>query len=322
MSKRTDFIRETVRFLFRHPFYGFRWFIVRILPFRRYPDVCHSKEWRSFRESLPVVVRAYFDERWAVDRSSGARIRPLKRSPRYRTDVIYTGMLKADAEKDLMALRKHKPGLHITVLYLWPNLSMARCFVFDIADNVFFIRNQAELVEFLLNADASAVVFQGGDDQIALLNCCLWSGRLVWQVRDTFLRTPKKYLTALIAERSVFIAERVDAIISFHSESGWQELQRGEKICFRSSPISIPPLAVSEIGPRYRLLRLSDGDGELHLIYAGGVGIIGGNIFEKINYMHADFFEKFCAIAKQGIHIHIYSPHTDQKRPGYEEYFQ
>lgn len=317
-----DFFRDAAGFCVKHPVYFAEWLKMRLFPAKTYPDVRSTPEWKTFRDSMPGIVQTWLDEKWAKDQPKGSVLRPMHRDDRYKTDVIYTGTLKADAHKDLIALRKTRPDLHMTALYIWPDISRSRSFAFDIADRVIFLRTQAELVEFLLNADAQALVFQGGDDQVALLNCCIYPGRFVWQVRDTSLRTPKEYLPALPFERAKYIAERADGIISFHHESGWHELERREGIHYRSAPVCIPPACVPEIDPPYRLKKLSASDGALHIIYAGGVGPVGGSPYETIVYTHADFYQKFKTIVEQGIHLHVYSPHTDKgPRPGYQEYF-
>lgn len=315
-AKRLSLVTALGAFFFRRPAYFFRWAAGRVA--KGYPDVRSSAKFGELRDSLPAAVRTWFDERWQADKPAGFRTVPLRGSVRHDGDILYLGTFKADAHKDLLALKKARPNARITALTLPGTFLPPASFVFDLCDRVVFLRTHAHLVEYVLSSDAKVLVFQGGDDQFALLASCIWPRRLVWQVRDTCLRTPREHLEDLQYERARFIAERSDAIVSFHAEEGWKNL---ENIRFRSPPVCIPPLCVPAIGPRERHAKLSAKDGALHLIYAGGVGPRNGTTSGKVTYTHAAFYDKFRSIAEQGIHMHVYSPHTDFYSEKYKDYF-
>lgn len=60
--------------------------------------------------------------------------------------------------------------------------------------------------------------------------------------------------------------------------------------------------------PRYLTDKLSDKDGEIHIVYAG-------TITSKIEGHHYDLREIFREIAEQGFHIHIYAAREDEAYP-------
>ncbi|TSC59245.1 MAG: hypothetical protein Greene041619_81 [Candidatus Peregrinibacteria bacterium Greene0416_19] len=303
----------------RHPRHAAALFRIALADDAQYPDVQSLKEWQQFRENLPPVVQRWFDEQWKKDQKTGTALRPVRRH-RHLTDIVYLGSLKADAHKDLAALRQFGPRLRITVILFARSVPREQRFILQYADSIVSIGNQAELVEFLLSVDARAVVMQGGDDVPALLNTCMYPGRLVWQVRDTTLRIPREYLENLLYERAKYIAERADAIVSFHDESGWRNI--AGFVRFRSPPCCIPPMCVLSIGPRRCIPKLSDADGEAHLVYAGGAGSRGGSRMGSVLFTHADFTDKFRVIAEQGIHLHLYSPHLKRENEANRDYFE
>ena len=320
-------LQALASFAFAHPRMAVRGLKSILDAKRRYPDVHALPLYREFRESLPQSVLPWFDD--GMKRDHRFPVKPSE--PRlqkmcHETDVLYLGTFKPDANKDLLALRQYRPDIRITGLVLSGLFSTAKASAYEICDEVFFFQTHAHLIEFLLSTKAKTLIFQGGEDQLGLTIACMWPGRLVWQARDTFLRTPRFALKDLPYERSKFIAERADAITSFHSEEGWRNL--APTIAFRSPPSCIPPLCVPVIGPHKRLPKHSATDGETHLIYAGGVGPVGSGILqtsddphEKFRQTHADFYNKFRLIVEQGIHLHVYSSHLAKRSNTYEEYF-
>jgi len=241
------------------------------------------------------------------------------RYPKIFTDVIYCGTFKPDAEKDLVALRKVRPGLHITALLSGLNVHPGKFFVFRLCDRVVFWNTHDELLQYLHSIKARALVFQGGDDHAIAPVVCQWPGRFVWQVRESHLRIPRKYLESAMYEQAVDIAERADAMVSFHRKEAWDSLRNA--VHFRSMPQSIPPLCVPELGPKKRMRKLSGDDGEIHIIYASGLSPVGGVTSHGIHFTNGDLYTKFRSIVAQGIHLHVYAPPMDCYSTKYKEYF-
>lgn len=237
----------------------------------------------------------------------------------HSTDVIYCGTFKPDAQKDLIALRTFHSGLHITALLAGSSVHPGKFFTFRLCDRVVFWNSHDELLQQLRSTKATTLLFQGGDDHAMAPIVCQWSGRLVWQVRESHLRIPRQYVDREIYCKAVSMAERSDAMVSFHRKEAWEGWK--DSVHFRSMPHSIPPLCIPEMGPKKRLQKLSEKDGEIHIIYAGGLNPVGGTVSHGILFTHADFYEKFRCIVEQGIHLHVYTPHTNYYSTGYKEYF-
>ena len=269
MQRRIDRVVSSANRWMRYPSYSMEW---RRVSSTAYASPEHEPQWQELRSKLPPVVKQHFDERWSKDRPPAASAVPFEPLPEHQTDIIYSGTFKADAHKDLAALRQHRPHIKITAVMSGP-MRRETDFVRRLCDDVVFVRTQAQFIRFLLSARARTLVFQGGDDQFALLTSCIWPSRLVWQVRDTNLRIPRQYLSDLTYERAKFIAERADAILTFHGEDGWKNLR---DIQFRSPPRRIPPLCVPSIGPRRHLPKLSAQGGDIHVVHASSVGRVGG----------------------------------------------
>jgi|GEM_PF-4280418 len=321
MLKRLVRLKIYLIFACRNPRLACQW-LTRVLRAKRfYPDIFSADAFKTFRNQLTSDVLEFVDDRLNKDRPLDTQLRPLS-SVQIKTDVLYVGTFKADAYKDLAALRMYDSSIHITAVMLPTFFSPAKHRVFQLCDEVLFPQSMAEYVELLLSIQAKALVFQGGDDQLALLTSCLWPGRLVWQVRDVSLRAPRRYLNTLSFERARYIAERADAIISFHHTQGWKHLSELEGIPYRSQPLCIPPGCMPSLGPHFRKTKLSTTDQALHIAYAGGVGPKGGTSYGPVTHTHADFYEKFKSIVDQGIHLHVYSPHLKTSSSKHKEYFE
>lgn len=126
---------------------------------------------------------------------------------------------------------------------------------------------------------------------------------IIFDIQDSFAIYELDGWTSKSSSNSFFLekslVERAEILVSI-SKPTTEELKKHYRI---SSSIELPCLSTTEFRPNTILNKLSSSDGELHLVYQGGLAGSDGKSW-SVKYL-CNVFKQFI---DSGIHIHCYSP--------------
>jgi len=229
--------------------------------------------------------------------------------PTVETDVAFiVRRFTPDVLKDVVALHRTDPDLHITVFA--KENQLATSLGEEHLGQVIIWNYYLELASLLekLQARCVVVVRRGATEGI-VLSRLFWSGRLIYRPWPFAHIMPdgdpeRVRLTDLQAEQ--WLIERSEGVYHFFDEKMKETLST-----LMSTPgpvIQILPECVAELDavgdpPE----KLSEEDGQIHIVYGAGLYRAGGWT-PRTAYVKT-FPTKFRNIISQEIHLHIHTPY-------------
>ena len=282
----------------------------------------HAPEvyWRLYRPDLPKRLQDYLLNR-ILNEPNSILAEPYRVGEPLDTDVLFvTDNPVPEMVKDIIALRRENPGLHCSVIVT--TLIIQSKLYKRYFDQILFYKYGVDLINHLRRARAQVVVFARRGHWEGMLTRLFYDGKVIFRPGDlhTWLPGYDRQAVALLAER--YLLERCEGVYHNYSPEVAEWLRDTMEI---KGPLEfIPPACVPELGPAERLPKLSDRDGEYHIVYAASLGYQKekGCISKDRGPMTT--LDKFRAIASQGIHLHLFHPFLDESHtlPGMEPYFQ
>ena len=214
-------------------------------------------------------------------------------------DVLYISeKASPDSIKDIIALKK-EGNLTCTLLCRTHQGNDKLCEKYHIP--LLYYKNYLELILLLLSARAKVVIARRGDIHSVALARMFYSGKVIYKAYDFISRYPFEYQDDVRLAAEKYVIEHVDGIIHFHEEEAIDYLKSLYKI---TCPIvQLRPMCMDEFIPGKKPTKLSEKDGEIHIVYAAGLFRSYSNPFLTGDSNHYDEFKE---ITSQGIHIHVY----------------
>lgn len=261
---------------------------------------------RLKRKDLPDVVRQRVLRKFASAPYENLYVQTSAMQP-IDTAVLYVTALAApDVIKEVIALRRVTPDLHCTLLTA--SLGHVERLSRQYFDRVTFFSDLVGFVRWIKLARARVMILRltGGMGEFFVPARLFWDGRLIYRPHGFAVQA--KSLTDIgwpgwtgeeVFAAEKFFVENVDGIFHFFSPAAAEQL-RSDGVNITCPVETIYPACVSELGPHRQLEKLSEGTGEIHLVYAAG---ISGRDASATAFQ---LWEKWRAIVSQGIHLHVY----------------
>lgn len=275
---------------------------------------------------LPERLHAIIAARVVTD--GGWQARPASSAPRsVSVDVLFVSYAAhPDLVKQCIALKRERPGIRCALA--------VQCFAHTERlsqqwfDEVRIVGrgNKAELMGILRRADAKVVILRYLD--VVFNTCARLSrqGPLIYSPPGFFLSSRSEdYLSDpgltfdAVFEAEKFLLERVDGVIHFLSDPVIEWFKtNGVNIACPTATVYVA--CMPELDPPTKLPKLSEKDGEWHIVHATGVPKAtnhpkwGGDTFLAL--------AKCEEVIKQGIHLHVYGTYFDRNRPEYAAYVE
>jgi hypothetical protein len=287
-----------------------------------FPDTYHRLVNAQLPERLlrTVIFRLALQKKWR-------KFPELPDLPLIKTDVLFVSYsAHPDLVKMCIALKRSRPGIHCTLIANRHAHTQSLCAQWF--DNVMIVgkNNDLAMISAIQNAEAKSVVMRFRDVVFHTLAVLYHTAPLIYyppgfflsSQSEDFLSDPELTFDETF-EADKYLLERVQGIFHFLSDNAivWFK-ERGVKICCPDA--TLYTACLSEQTPSKYLPKLSENDGEWHIVHATGVESVdrdpkkGGGAFLPI--------EKCRIVVSQGIHMHIYGTYLDRKAPGYAPYVE
>lgn len=120
-------------------------------------------------------------------------------------------------------------------------------------------------------------------------------------------------------EADKFILERVEGVIHFLSDEAIQWFKTsGVDVCAPSATVYVA--CMPELDPPIQLPKLSEKDGEWHIVHATGVA----RVTDDPKWCGDGYLSlaKCEVLVRQGVHLHVYGTFFDRKDPGYAPFVE
>lgn len=271
---------------------------------------------RAINESgYPAPVREFL-----VDRLARGPAETSLHSAR-PTDVLYVAHVDSPlALKTAIALRQRDPTLDQTLVV--PKLRQNRARSLKLFDHVAEYESGIALAHLVRGAKPRVVVLEGGYGFEGNLIRLVHRGRLVVKTSDINIGMKGYDPTspAVVAQRSTY--NGADALFHLYGEDAF-DLLRSDGVTTPSIE-RLPPGCVPELGPATTLPKLSDSDGEVHVVAVNSPAPRPGRRPATRFFDAAcDLIDKWRAIVDAGLHLHFYFPYTHaHEAEVYAEYFE
>jgi len=225
---------------------------------------------------------------------------------RIDADIIYvSSSLSPDVVKDCVVLKK-RGRMRVSVLVRESNENgngdLFRACGIDLIE----YQDYWELVGMLSHANASIVIARRGNPYDAALAVLFGSSVSLYKPYDFVLRYPPELIPSLFPRSEPHLAEQfilrhVAGLMHFHDEAAIQFVR--EHYGFSGRALQVRPEFVEEIAPESSHPKLSDTDGDIHLVYAAGLARVNADSRKTgASNQHEDFLR----IVEQGLHLHVH----------------
>ena len=224
-------------------------------------------------------------------------------------DVLYvSSTVSVDLVKDAVALREGGLG---RVALLHGGQGFNAEFAFREFASTLQYQSLLHLAEVVDLVRPKVCIVRRGDPYAAAVAAMFSNAPVVYRPYDFVNRYDPDKIDGMFPAGGPHEAERFiigESRAIYHM--GWNSVADfiREHLGFNGPMASIHPGCMDYFAPTAKHRRLSDEDGELHVVYAAGLPPIGADP-RKLGY--ADQLGKFRALAEQGIHLHVHAPYTD-----------
>lgn len=253
--------------------------------------------------------------------------KPNGRNHSLHTHLLYiAGGVTPDMIKDVIALRHCRSNLHCTLMAF--GLGHVSELAQRYFDRIVLCQNHIDMIRRLLEfrADVCIVHHRGLTGSWTPLIRLFWDGRLIFRAYPLHARSPRGVMIQQKLDNDInfvgeqYLLEHVDGIYHPYSDKAIDALRQEMNI--RCSALTVRSECMLELGPFEHLKRLSEKDGEIHLVYAAGLSRRRNG--QLLGPSHSDHFEKWQTIVGQKLHLHVYVPQiiTHQNKDGFEDYFR
>lgn len=290
-------------------------------PFLRRLRRLHPDDWGAlWRRDLPerlrlaVLYRLATDKRWHDWPARGS-------TPVISADVLFVSYrAHPDLVKQCIALKRESPGLRCALAVEQHAHTERLCHKWF--DEVVALGrpDPPRLLGLLRNADARVVVLRYRDVLFNTLARLLRRGPLVYSPPGFFLSSRSDDQDAARLPRHVpfladrFLLENAEGVVHFLSPDAIQWFRdHGVRVSCPTAAVYVA--CMPELDPPVSLPKLSQADGEWHIVHATGVAP---------NYGDDPFLSlaKCQAVVSQGVHLHVHATYFDQRHPGYAPYVE
>ena len=251
----------------------------------------------------------------------------LQKPPELNTDVLFVSYsAHPDLVKMCIALKRSRPGIRCTLIASRHAHTQELCKKWFDEVIITGKGNDLVMLSALQHARAKVVVMRFREIVFHIMARLYCKAPLIYYPPGFFLSSRSEDFLAdpelsmeEVFEADKYLLEHVQGVMHFLSNDiiDWFK-KKGAKITYPAGPIYTACLA--EQIPGQFLPKLSDQDGEWHLVHATGVETIfldprmGGGAFLPV--------EKCRVVTGQGIHLHVYGTYFDPKAPGYAPYVE
>lgn len=272
---------------------------------------------RLFRH---VTFRMAMERKWR-------KFPHLPSLPISETDVLFvSSSAHPELIKMCIALKRSKPGIRCTLITRRHAHTQRLCSQWFDEVILTGVGNDLSMISYIQNSHAKVVLLRFRDIVFQTLMQMYCTSPLIYYSSgffpssrsEDFLTDPELTFDEVF-ESDKYLLENVQGIMHFLSDGviDWFK-KRGVQITCPTSVLYTASL--EELAPTKMLPKLSEKDGEWHIVHATGVeGVntppkLGGGAFLPI--------EKCREIVRQGIHLHIYGTYFDRQLPGYAPYVE
>lgn len=264
---------------------------------------------------FPVKIREDLISRLSKDNL------PIKKHPQIDGNNLFFVCSTCNPDFIKMAVvlkRSSAEKLSLIALKLGENEKLIR----TLFDEIILCSSHTEMAECLGRLQVGTILVKGGLPYTEALLCKAFTqAKVVLYAHALFMGFEDKHVDETSFELEKYALNAVDRLIITYDDQVQDYLR--EHILDapnRAKRIEIiRPRCVRELSPQKILPKLSDQDGQHHLVYAQGVPPLGGqrNVPGKRRY------EVWKKIVDQGIHLHVYSLNITKKPlcRGYEQYY-
>jgi hypothetical protein len=267
-----------------------------------------------------ILGRLAADEIWRCWPAAGSK-------PRVSADVLFVSYrAHPDLLKQCIALKRKIPGIRCALVAELPAHTQRLCRQWFDEVVVFGDWDEPRLLGYLRNADAKVVVLRYRSVLFNTLARLFRRGSLVYSPPGFYLSSRSGDYSAHadpdlpfadVFEADKFLLEHVDGVIHFLSDAAF-EWFRANGVNLRCPAATVHVACMPELEPRTQLPKLSENDGEWHIVHATGVPPVSWT-----SSMGRDAFlslEKCREVVSQGIHLHVYGTYFSRNDPGYAPY--
>jgi hypothetical protein len=221
------------------------------------------------------------------------------------TDVlVVASQFSPDMVKDVVALRSERPGLHCTLLMgpLWWGQKHFSDKYFDEILN-YGGGGAVEIIEHLDRISAKTTIVRGGRTFLDAVAGLFSPGRLVFRAEEWQCAIPGYDPESEPHVVETFLAGKADGIYHYWGPDATLAIRKLMNVTREIREIA--PACVDELSPGETLPKLSEADGDPHVVFPADLTLIDGEPEHLANWQ---------ALCAQGIHVHYYPP-----RPGWRD---
>lgn len=281
---------------------------------------------KILKEKMPDRLFRHVTFRMAMERK-WKRFPKLLSLPISKTEVLFvSSSAHPELIKMCIALKRSRPGIRCTLITRRHAHTQRLCNQWFDEVIVTGVGNDLSMISYIQNAQAKVVILRFRDIVFQTLIQMYCTSPLVYYSSgffpssryEDFLTDPELTFDEVF-ESDKYLLENVQGIMHFLSDGiiDWFK-NRGVQITCPTSVLYTASL--EELAPERILPKLSEEDGEWHIVHATGVeGVntppkLGGGAFLPV--------EKCRVIVSQGIHLHVYGTYFDRRSPGYAPYVE
>ena len=272
--------------------------------------------YRGLRECPDSLQR--YCIRWLVPRGNRQISKAFIGERGVETDVIYVGYgSRIDTLKDIIGLRTYSPDLNITYLYrsTGPNIDLYSPYC-----GLVEWYSTADLFATLKAASASVLIVSSKmAHQDVLLTELAWSGKTIYRANEFARRSPRGTLADEVFEVEEHMLKRCDGICHIYDDSAMDKLIH--ELGLHVPAVSVRPQCISALGPNRHLPRLSEIDGQTHIVYVASVAPKAAD--SRFAGHAKQIYNWRTIVGCRGVHLHVYDAFgvlLDRTNPEFEEY--
>ena len=305
-----------------------QWRIATFLPRLRWRDAQAYDT--LMRSDLPAGLRRIVFTRLATE--AAWRAWPdAKLTAKMTADVLFVSYrAHPDLVKQCIALKREIPGLRcaLVVENHAHTERLCRQWFDDVV--VFGKLDEPRLLEYLRQSDAKVVILRYRGVLLNLLARVFRRGPLIYSPPGYYLSSRSDDYNELadremtfpeILEADKYLLERVQGVVHFLSDAAFDWF-REKAVNLRCPAATIYVACLPELEPHTTLPKLSEKDGEWHLVHATGVPPITDSSTANAGSNAILPLWKCEQVVSQGVHLHVYGTYFDRRARGYAPYVE
>ncbi len=288
-------------------------YVVGVRRLRRLaPDIYE----RLTRSGMDPVLQEHFLTHLGGQPAARLKSLSLRSEHLLCTDVLYvSSKLSVDAIKDAIALRRDG-GLECTILYSADSGNRDLATKYDI--KLLPYEDYWGMVNLLAQFRSPLTIARRGEPAETALVSLFGPGKIVYKPYDFVLRYPREIERPERYFAEEFVLQRADGLIHFHEDG--VALYLKERYGYGQPAIQVRPGCMDEFCIRPGDPKLSELDGEIHLVYAAGLARSYSDL-RKVG--DSDHYDEFVQMLEQGLHLHVYIAYQrpSDRNGGLRHYF-